>query len=251
MGTETEALTSHDWSTTDSSDDKSSATEDSTVGTTDPFTTEQLIMTSTGTTEESRDFSSSQSQTEEFIFQTSDGTPDGSTTEEVNFPSTAEYTGSTEEPKTTRTPSYTEKTVETTEPEEGSTADDRETFTSQEYGPSSETEVSTEYKTTFVNSLGSEATNPISEEYSSTEAEGSSPEPDTVSSETDFTTDVTGFASSTEHAPTDPLSFFDTTSPEGSDSMTYYTQELTSFTGTFTSPKCVIILGMFRCMKSE
>ncbi|XP_063695096.1 papilin-like [Bolinopsis microptera] len=233
LGTETEALTSHDWSTTDSSsDDKRSTTEDSTEGgTTDPFTTEKLLMTSTGTTDETskEDFSPSQSQTEEFRFETSDGTLYGSTTEEVNFPSTAEYTGSTEEPKSTRTPSYTEKTVETTEPEEGSTADDAETFTTQEYGPSSESEASTEYKTTFVNSLGSEATNPISEEYMSTEEKASSPESERTI-ETDFTTDVTGFVSSTEPAPTDPLSFFETTSPEGSDSMTYYTQQLTSFT---------------------
>jgi len=240
QATGSEAMTSQDWSTTDSLEFTQDLSETQDL-VTEPFTTEKL-------------------------FEESSGTP------EMEFPST--------EPDSTWTPdSYTENTADTTEPldlsqqstelqttfvnslgsketspmnsettpsidmEESSTMESGGEYSSTESGDEySSTESGDDYSSTesgddysSTESGDDYSSTESGDEYSSTESgveyssteslvEGSS------SKETKSTTDVTGFlaSSSTEQSETDPLSFF--TSPEGSDSITYFTEQLTDST---------------------
>ena len=232
-------MTSHDWSTTDFTEDLPSDQGSSTEYTTQPFTTEELLVTSTTSSTTDKGVTSDW-VTEPFEFLTSSEAT-GSTSSEVSKEPTedGEVTG---DPKSTWTPSYTEISIDTTETvgttTSSATTDGGSTVQMETKEPTTLYQ-STQFKTTFVNSLGSESSSGMTEgstsevtteemkEFSSTESLSSS-------EETRHTTDVTGFSDSptTEGGPTDPLNFLETTSQsQGSDSITYITQQLTAFTG--------------------
>ncbi|KAL5256838.1 hypothetical protein ACHWQZ_G011935 [Mnemiopsis leidyi] len=235
--TETEVLTT-DWSTTDFTEEIGTTEQVLTTDESTTLVTEELEMTSTGSTatpEKSEtftseavteDFAFSSSATEEGEIPTSTQPDDNSSTEESRFPSTEEDSTSEE----TVTPSFTEKTVTTSASlETDFTSEVPETRVTQDI------KWTTEYATSFVNSLFTEELSDGSTGIPDETSTDSLPAESTV--ETKFTTDVTGFEDSTTSpgaGGTDALSF-KTTSPKGSDSMTYYTQELTAFTGDASS----------------
>jgi hypothetical protein len=180
----------------------------------------------------------SSSETEEEYSSTDSGVEYSSSETEEEYSSTEagdEYSSSETEEEYSSTESGFEYSSSETEEEYSSTESGFEYSSSETEEEYSSTESGFEYSSSETEEEYSSTDSGA--EYSSTESlvEGSS------SKETKFTTDVTGFlaSSSTEQSETDPLSFF--TSPEGSDSITYFTEQLTDFTGWFLGWTCPLL----------